>query len=182
MIKKDLHALSFISRRIFWELVVFIEQNGVIIDAELSTDLNDNELRRLINFKAVNSQSYELANFTGVETVQYDSLFSFYTTSPIRYEDIAEVQDEVLGAWTTAGGLNFYLLIPKFLKYDSYIYKFGLGKSVFGYTKQDIHWQFLTWLRVLFVKLGLVVQSIITLTSSLRVISLSVLPLYNQIH
>ena len=78
--------------------------------------MNDNKLRRLINFKAVNSQSYELANFTGVETVQYDSLFSFYTTSPIRYKDIDEVQDEVLGAWTTAGGFNFYLLIPKFLK------------------------------------------------------------------
>ena len=87
----------------FWQLVIFIEQGSDLVDGQVESPLNDNEIRKRITFKAANGELYEIADFTNIETVSYDSLFSFYTTSPIRYEDIAEVEEQVLGTWREAG-------------------------------------------------------------------------------
>ena len=87
----------------FWRLVVFIEQNGSYIDAQIESPLDTNKLTKSVTFKAANNKSYKVVDLTGVQTVQYDSLFSFYTTTPIRYEDIAGAQENILSTWTTTG-------------------------------------------------------------------------------
>ena len=83
--------------------MVFIEQDGRYIDAQVESPLDTNKLKTAITFKGVNGKSYDVVDLTGVKTVQYDSLFSFYTTRPIRYEDITTAQEDILSTWTTTG-------------------------------------------------------------------------------
>ena len=80
---------------------MFIEQDGSYIDAQVESPLDANKLKSSITFKGANGKSYDVVDLTGVETVQYDSLFSFYSTTPIRYEDITAAQDDILSSWTT---------------------------------------------------------------------------------
>ena len=83
--------------------MIFIRQGSSWVDGQLETPLNNNDVKNLITFRATNGRAYDLADLTNVEVVDYNSLFSFYTDSPIRYEDIAEVEAQILGTWRVAG-------------------------------------------------------------------------------
>ena len=103
----------------FWQLIVFIEQDGSIVDAEVESPLDRNELHKLINYTTINGKSCELVDLPTVETVQYASLFSFYTTTPIRYEDILEVQEYLESIWTTTAFLSTGVVVKIVTQEDS---------------------------------------------------------------
>lgn len=91
---------------------MFIEQGGKVVDSEVSEPLNQAELKKLLTFAGANNQQYSLFTETSVKTVKYNNMFSFYTTSQIKYDDVTNVQIQLDQVWSTLGKEIFRIFIP----------------------------------------------------------------------
>lgn len=104
------YDLNFIFSYTFWKLVVFIEQGGKIVDGEISTPINVDALKHLVTFTSANNQPYSVVEVSHFKAVKHDSLFTFYTTQQIKYDDIVPVQSQLNQIWTTHGMFQLLLI------------------------------------------------------------------------
>lgn len=80
---------------------MFIEQNRTLIDSQISKSLDVQN----VSFTGVNSQKYQVINFTDFTTVQSSAVFSFYSKSQVTYTDVSMVEQHLLDLWTSYGKL-----------------------------------------------------------------------------
>ncbi|KAK3591160.1 hypothetical protein CHS0354_029007, partial [Potamilus streckersoni] len=86
----------------YWKVVIFIEQNGTMVDSEVSTPFNETAVLEKIDFAGAHNMSYQVV--VGLNTNQllrYEYTVSFFITAMVKYEDIQEVVTELEYAWTT---------------------------------------------------------------------------------
>ena len=77
----------------------------MILDSETNSQLNNSEIGKLLTVKGANKQKYQIITFNKVKTVPYDSLFSFYMESSLRYTDVRVVETKLAQLWTDKGKL-----------------------------------------------------------------------------
>ncbi|WAR23486.1 hypothetical protein MAR_037155, partial [Mya arenaria] len=90
----------------FWTLVLFIQENGNVIDGEVTEQLDTTEISKLLTFSAANNGKYVISTNKQSEAIKKESLFSFLIESQIVYDDIREIEKQLAHAWTTTGFSN----------------------------------------------------------------------------
>ena len=94
------HFLFF--RKVFWRLVVFIQERNQVVDGEVTSPLDNTEVTTLLTFTGPNKDPYKTVVVPS-DAVKREALFSFLVSSVIVYEDVREVEHQLAQKWTTAG-------------------------------------------------------------------------------
>jgi len=101
-----------IYRERYWELVVFVEEDGVVKDSVISSPIDMDAVKNNINFHGVNNLEYKTStNVAGLTSAPVDAVFTFYMRSQIKYKDVTAIELKLQGLWTAKGISDFCLLL-----------------------------------------------------------------------
>ena len=89
---------------------MFIEQGGEVVDRQINSPLDTDDLTRLVTFTSANNQKYSVVKTSTYKTVKRNALFTFFTSKQIKYDDITTVQSQLEQTWKTLGKFVCYII------------------------------------------------------------------------